>query len=168
MAAIAGCSSGTPASFRFFRNVIISPNTPSELAQVALELFATTNDFTALHGVTGIAALQHLRFWCDDPETFDYFCAQALAAAYVSIGAPPLWPAERLESFVGTNDRTIAAIAAVGANSDDEHIAKLIYTSLEAHASLPNPLYVAVAAREANKDAMQRSSAGGVANPSQE
>jgi hypothetical protein len=128
----------------------VTPQTFAELSQVALELFASTGDFTALHGVTGLAALEHLRTWIDDTEIFDRYCVQALGAAYVSIATPPLWSRERLSEFTAAHDVPREEVAAVGAASDDEHVAKIIYTSLTKYDDTANALYGAVAAREAS------------------
>jgi hypothetical protein len=127
----------------------VDENTADKLADAALVIFATTGDFTALHGVTGGAAIESLRPWLDDPSTLDLYLFQALAAAYLTIDAPPLWSNDQLEVFVASNDTTTNETELVGANSDDEHVSKLIYTAHRLWGKTDNPLYLAVAARKA-------------------
>jgi hypothetical protein len=118
------------------------------LADAALRIFAATGDFTALHGVTGMSAISSIRTWSDDPALVDRYAFQALAAAYLTIGAPDLWSGDRLEQFVASNETTPEETERVGAYSDDEHVAKLIYTAHQRWSRTRDPLYLAVAARE--------------------
>lgn len=117
------------------------------LAACALRLHASTNNFTALHGVTGLAALSVVRPWIEDQELVDRFAFQALLAAYLSIGAPAIWSNDRLDEFASSSSADLAEIGAVAADSDDEHVAKLAYTTLGAFEKTGDPLYLAVAAR---------------------
>lgn len=96
-----------------------------------------------------MAALARFRPWVDDVDSFDRYGFQALAAAYVTVGAPPLWPQLRLDELVGRNQSAIADVAAVGAASDDEHVSKLVYSAHCRWAEGHDPLYLAVAARKA-------------------
>jgi hypothetical protein len=127
----------------------INDGTLQKLADAALQIYAATNDFTALHGVTGIAAISSLREWCDDPGQVDLFSFQALAAAYQTIGCPPLWTQNRLDELVAQRAVPQEAVEHVGANSNDEHVSKLIYTSLRYFNDTQEPLYLAVATRQA-------------------
>jgi Questin oxidase-like len=127
----------------------LNEHTEQKLADAALQIFATTGDFTALHGVTGTAAISALRPWIAEPFHVDLFAFQALAAAYLTIGAPELWSRDRTDAFVAANPTSPAQTELVGANSDDEHVSKLIYTSHRYFAQTAEPLYLAVAARKA-------------------
>jgi hypothetical protein len=127
----------------------LDEHTADRLADAALAIFATTGDFTALHGVTGSAAIESLRPWLDDPSSLDLYLFQALAAAYLTIDAPALWSGERQTEFVASNNTTLGEVELVGANSDDEHVSKLIYTAHRLWVKTANPLYLAVAARKA-------------------
>jgi hypothetical protein len=127
----------------------LDEHTGQKLAEAALLLYATTNDFTALHGVTGMAAISSLSQWIDDPSQVDLFSFQALAAAYLTIDAPPLWSRDRLDAFVASNDTSRADVMLVGATNNDEHVSKLIYTSHRNWEATGDPLYLAVAARKA-------------------
>jgi hypothetical protein len=128
-------------------------DTDQKLAQAALHLFASTYDFTALHGVTGMEAISLIRPWIDDTEQLSRFAFQALAAAYLSIGAPSLWSRDRLDEFVGSNERDPTEVARIAAFSNDEHVSKLVYTARRSWAKTHDPLYLAVAARKASPTA---------------
>jgi hypothetical protein len=125
-------------------------HTEQKLAHAALRIYAATDDFTALHGVTGLAAISSLRQWIDEPSRIDLFAFQALAAAYFTIDAPPLWSEDRVDAFVATNSAPQRDVEIVGANSDDEHVSKLIYTCQRNWEKTKDPLYLAVAARRAD------------------
>jgi hypothetical protein len=126
--------------------------TPQRLADVALALYATTNDFTALHGVTGLEAISKVRPYVDDVERFDRASFQALAAAYLTIGAPALWSNDRLDEMVSSTTLTPTAVESRAALSDDEHVAKIVFTSKRLHSRTQNPLYRAVAERAVRND----------------
>jgi hypothetical protein len=128
----------------------INDNTQQKLANAALQIYASTDDFTALHGVTGFAAMTALRAWCDEPGQIDLYAFQALAAAYQTIGCPPLWSQNRLDELVALSSVSQNAVEQVGAISNDEHVSKLIYTTLNYWQSTKEPLYFAVAARQAD------------------
>ncbi len=60
----------------------------AELSDYALRLFASSNSFTALHGVTSCHALRWLLPLVTDKQRCLRFYARALLCAYVSIGTP--------------------------------------------------------------------------------
>ena len=128
----------------------ITQETDQKLTEAALHIFAATDDFTALHGVTGLAAVFSLRPWIDDRDQMTRFAFQALSAAYLSIGAPPTWTRERLDEFVGSNGNDPLKVRSVAAASDDEHVSKLVYTAHQLWERTNDPLYLAVAARRAH------------------
>lgn len=127
----------------------ITDGTEEKLAEAALHVFASSDDFTALHGVTGLAAISSIRTWIEDSEQVCRFAFQALTAAYLSIGAPPLWSPDRLDDFAGSNESDPKDVRAVAALSGDEHVSKLVYTANESWKRTNDPLYLAVAARKA-------------------
>jgi hypothetical protein len=136
-----------------FRNVVdncvLDENTMEDLRRAALMLVATTGDFTSLHAVTGVEALTALRPYAQDVMGFDAACVRGVAAAYATVGAPPLASPEQLSQFSASNRAAVDDIAAVGALSDDEHVSKLVYTSLRLREKTKDDLYLAVAARKA-------------------
>jgi hypothetical protein len=128
----------------------ITGDTFPHLAEAALHLYASTDDFTALHGVTGVEAISRLRPWIDDDELLSRFAFQALVAAYLSIGTPPLWSRDHLDEFAESNDSDPKAVALTAAFSNDEHVSKLVYTAHRSWEQTRDPLYLAVAARKAS------------------
>jgi Questin oxidase-like len=121
------------------------------LSDLALRLYASTDDFTALHGVTGLEAISRLRPYVSDVERLDRSSFQALAAAYLSIGAPDIWSTARL-SEMGEMTLDESDVATRAAFSDDEHVAKIVFTSRRLHVMTRDPLYLAVAARAVLND----------------
>jgi hypothetical protein len=130
----------------------INAMTPDRLADVALRLYASTNDFTALHGVTGLEAVSRLRPYVEDLARLDRATFQALAAAYLSIGAPELWTTARLSERADDTSLDDGEVARRAAFSDDEHVAKIVFTSRRLHESTREPLYLAVAERAVLND----------------
>ncbi len=123
-------------------------DTINTLAQTALHLYASTDDFTALHGVTGLEAIARISPWIEDQELLGRFTFQALVAAYLSIGAPALWSRDQLDEFVGADESDPKEVASIAAFSNDEHVSKLVYTSHRSWENTHDPLYLAVAARK--------------------
>jgi hypothetical protein len=143
----------TVAQFELFDVAVssleVTDDTDQRLAKMALHLYASTDDFTALHGVTGFEAISALGPWIDDHELMSRYAFQALVAAYLSISAPALWSPDRLDEFVGANENDPTEVAKIAACDDDEHVSKLVYTAQRSWATTGDPLYLAVAARKA-------------------
>jgi hypothetical protein len=133
-------------------SLAVNDATPQRLADAVLKLYATTDDFTALHGVTGLEAISRLRAYAEDVERFDRASFQALAAAYLSIGAPPIWSDDQLDVMASSTSLSAAAVDSRAALSDDEHVAKLVFTAGRLHDVVENPLYRAVAERAVLND----------------
>jgi hypothetical protein len=131
----------------------IDSTTQDRLADVALRLYASTEDFTALHGVTGVEAISRLRPYVNDVERLDRSTFQALAAAYLSIGAPDIWSTARLSEMAEDTTLEDSEVARRAAFSGDEHVAKIVFTSRRLNAITNDPLYRAVAERAVLHDA---------------
>ena len=127
----------------------ITDDTSQKLANAALHVFASSDDFTALHGVTGLEAIASIRPYIDDGAHVTRLTFQALVAAYLSIGAPPLWSRDRLDEFIVTYECDPESVRSKAAYSDDEHVSKLVYTARRSWERCNDPLYLAVAARKA-------------------
>jgi hypothetical protein len=140
-----------------FRNVasslIVNADTPERLSEAALKLYASTNDFTALHGVTGLEALSRLRRYVDDVERFDRSTFQALAAAHLSIGAPAIWSIDQLDDLENSTKLDQATVEKRASLSNDEHVSKIVFSSKRLRDELGDPLYFAVAERAVLNDA---------------
>jgi hypothetical protein len=133
-------------------SLAIDEDTPQRLADLALHLYASTDDFTALHGVTGLEAISRLRPYVDDVERLDRATFQALAAAYLTIGAPALWSSDRMDEMSATRSVDDATVARRASLSNDEHVAKIVFTSLRRFDETRDPLYRAVAERAVRLD----------------
>jgi len=131
----------------------VDEGTPRRLAQAALKVYASTNDFTALHGVTGMEALSRVRRFVDDTERFDRYSFQALAAAFATIGAPAVWSADQLAAADSARDLSAEVVAQRAAWSDDEHVAKIVFTSQRLYEREHDPLYLFVSERAVKNDA---------------
>jgi hypothetical protein len=128
----------------------VSASSPERLTSAAVALYATTDDFTALHGVTASHALLTVTPYVADAESVSAYWFQALAAAYVTIGAPNLAePTVGLKPWLEAPAR-FEVIAQSACASDDEHVIKLVYSARELHARSGDPVLVAVAARQAD------------------
>jgi hypothetical protein len=126
--------------------------TQFRLSGLALRLYASTDDFTALHGVTGLEAISRLRPYVGDVERLDRASFQALAAAYLSIGAPDIWSTARLSEMKDEMTLDESDVATRAAFSDDEHVAKIVFTSRRLNEITCDPLYLAVAERAVRVD----------------
>jgi hypothetical protein len=133
-------------------SLFIDPTTRVRLCDAALRLYASSDDFTALHGVTGLEAISRVRPFVRDTERLDRAAFQALAAAYLSIGAPSVWSATRLSEMADGTTLDESEVAARAALSDDEHVAKIVFTSRRLNTSTSDPLYLAVAERAVLSD----------------
>ena len=138
-----------PAFFDLLAHCAVTETTPDLLRSTALRLFASTGDFTSLHAVTGMEALSKLRPFANDTLAFDASCLIGVAAAYATVGAPRLASRDHLDELVATNVCGVTEISQVGAMSNDEHVAKLVYSSLRLYNHTHDDLYLTIAAREA-------------------
>ncbi len=114
------------------------------LRRAALALYWQTDDFVALHLVTGVHAarvvlsqLPHETAESYMPELWAAFCA-----AYVVIGAPPMKMAS-----MATVEEDWPALFAMACKSDDDHDIKLVHTCFEENRVSPLDQYHAVAQR---------------------
>lgn len=134
----------------------VQPLLLDQMAQAAIALYWQTNNFTALHIVTGLHAARSV-FKHLPPELVSQLMPQlwvAMCAAYVSIGAPALASTAVLlteddvlpDSADSWHDLFTTAIA-----SDDDHVIKLVYTCYCENLRTPSPLYLAAAARRAGR-----------------
>ncbi len=114
------------------------------LRAAALALYWQTDDFIALHMVTGVHAARIVLSRLSQEmvqaclaELWPAFCA-----AYVTIGAPPLQD-PRTEPA----EEDWPALFALAAASCDDHDIKLAYTCFEENRISPSSLYYAAASR---------------------
>ena len=121
-----------------------------ELARAAIAAYALTQDFTALHIVTGLHAARIVlaRLPPAHAERLLPDLWNAVCAAYVLIGAPALDAAAfaRPEPSRPVGE-TWPALLALAVASDDDHVIKMSYTCWREDLREPNGLYLACAAR---------------------
>ena len=125
----------------------VSRETPARLTSAAAALFAATDDFTALHAVTASHAVHVISPFVEDTNALSAWRFQAIAAAYVTIGAPRLLsPAAGLGPWL---DAPVPwdVIARAAVASDDEHVVKLAYSARELCSVSGDELLHAAAAR---------------------
>jgi hypothetical protein len=126
----------------------ITPETPRRLARAALKVYAGTGDFTALHMVTGVQAARVVLPWCEDRELALRYLWQALAAAYLSIGKPPVPEAPIADAPVPPAWPTLLERVR---DLADEHAIKLVYSCWVEDQAYADPLYRTVADAETRK-----------------
>ncbi|MEA2345360.1 MAG: hypothetical protein QOF63_3529 [Thermoanaerobaculia bacterium] len=107
----------------------------SDLAMIAARIFIATGDFAALHLVTACHAVRVLEPFLGAPA-LDVL-ANAMLAAYVAIGRPPL-----ATTIIDDNDD----LASRAARSDDDHDLKLVYCCLQEEAHYNSRLHRTAAA----------------------
>jgi hypothetical protein len=88
----------------------------------------------------------------NDVEQLDRAAFQALAAAYLTMGSPAIWSSSRLSEMMDTSTLDEFDVAARAGFSDDEHVAKIVFSSRRLHAVGGDPLYLAVAERAVVND----------------
>ncbi|MCX6119044.1 MAG: questin oxidase family protein [Proteobacteria bacterium] len=96
--------------------------TYENIAPLVLELFAQTNDFTALHAVTATHAYRLVSKY--HSASIEIFIA--LSAAYVSIRAPKIQVLEPVSIDVHWNSLKERAV-----RSNDDHVPKIVYTCFQ-------------------------------------
>lgn len=112
-----------------------------DFAAVALDLYLTTKNFTALHTVTGCHAARVLQPYVEDEILYLRYFHQAFVAAYLSIGAPPIKTQET------KNDAgQIEKIKTAARKASNDHDIKLTYTVLEEYKKYGSALYLRAAA----------------------
>lgn len=122
----------------------VGPDFLDEMSRAAIDLYWQTADFTVLHMVTGAYAARLLltQIPTDLAERFYPSIWVAMAAAYVSVGAPR-------EELVAVPDDVLEwnEILTLALLAEDDHVIKMVYTSHVESLRDHNPLYRAAAAR---------------------
>lgn len=118
-----------------------------DMARAAIQLYWQTNNFTAMHMVTGLHAVRRVFSHLPEaiaesllPDLWKAFCA-----AYVSIGAPPV-AESAAHSLKGEADAW-PQLFRLALASDDDHDIKTVYTCYCENLRAPSSLYHAAAER---------------------
>ena len=129
--------------------LVVTKDTPRRLTSAAVALYAATDDFTALHGLTGSHAIAIVSPYVEDADALSSWWFQALAAAYVTIGAPRLGDVDAHVRRWLEQPADWDVVASAATASDDEHVVKLVYSARSLDRQSPDPLLLASAARQA-------------------
>ncbi|MDP5008814.1 MAG: questin oxidase family protein [Glaciimonas sp.] len=137
---------------RFHAQLLTPPTNPdliNEMARTAIALYWQTNDFTALHMVTGLNATRSVFTHLPEvmaqqllPDLWIAFCA-----AYASIGAPPLTIDKNISTTHTSDSAAWSALHALAITADNDHVIKMVYTCWRENQRETSPLYYAAAAR---------------------
>jgi len=125
----------------------IGPETRARTAKLSLTILAATDDFCALHAVTGTHWLRMIEPRTPDPTVPLRYFWQAVAALVPKMGFPEMPSEDQLEHCrrVPLPDWNEIFREAVG--HDDEHDLSLSFSASEEFKVYPDPLYKYVAAR---------------------
>jgi len=122
-------------------------------SRTALEVFASTHDFFALHLVTGAAAFQILHEFAGARRD-ELFCL-GLLSGYAAVGAPPFEPIPHEPAGSGADPILIDALRPLGGL--DEHVIKLAQSANQHATSWSDPSYRTVARRYINRTLARQS-----------
>jgi len=100
-----------------------------DIAQVAINAYLGTKNFTLLHGVTGCHALRLILPYCANQERALRYFWQGLVIAYLSTGPKTIAPIAS-EAIQDISQRQ-GEIREKALHSDDDHVIKLAYSALE-------------------------------------
>lgn len=119
-----------------------------DLALAAALAYAAGGDFTALHLVTAAQAAAVLLPYVAAPQVLLPWLWQGMAAGYIAIGRPALPDAETLALWRNATVPGWQEILQRALGEDDEHVVKLIYSSLYLGRLTGDRLFRWLAARE--------------------
>lgn len=125
-----------------------------QLAHLAITAYWQTKDFTVLHMVTGLHAARIVlaQLPAERAESMLAPLWEAIAAAYVSVGAPALQShASLLAQLPEEEEEDWEKIFALAVASDNDHVIKFCYSSYQENLVQTSPLYFAAAARLVGK-----------------
>ena len=113
-----------------------------DIADVAINAYLGTGDFTLLHGVTGCHALRLILPYCSDREVALRYFWQGLVVAYLSTGPKAIQSVES-DTEIPISQRQ-SEIVEKALHSDDDHVIKLAYSALEEFHYYGNSQYLQV------------------------
>lgn len=115
----------------------------AQLAETALPLYWQTRNFTVLHLVTGSRAAAIVARHLPDElkDAWQSLMWQAVAAAYVTVGAPGL----QAQHWPDTTGLAWAQVLPRAIESLDDHVIKLVHSCWREQARSPH--YLAIVAR---------------------
>ncbi len=128
-----------------------APTLLDEVAAAVAAVHLADDSFGSLHLVTGTRAIRAVGALADDDTArrLRHRAAEAIAVLWLSFGAPPPADATALDRARrrAAEDRDAVGRAAI--DSRDAHVVKLVYAARLEEATTGDPLYGALAARQA-------------------
>lgn len=125
----------------------VGPDTLARMASASIALFAATQEFCALHAVTGTHWVRLVLPHTDRPDLLQRHFWQALAALMPQMGFPVLPDAATLDAWRALPAPEWDAIEKAAAGSYDEHDISLVFSAREEMKVYGDPLYRLAAAR---------------------
>ena len=125
----------------------ITPDTPRKLAVASIALFTATQDFCALHAVTGMHWMRMTLPYCPAPDVLLRSFWQCVAALMGEMRFPILPDANTLDNWRKLPVPDWSEIKAAAAQSYDEHDISLVFSASEEMKVYGDPLYQLAAAR---------------------
>lgn len=125
----------------------ITPETPRKLAAASIALFTATQDFCALHAVTGMHWMRLTLPYCPIPDVLLRHFWQCIAALMREMRFPAIPDAQTLDGWRRLAVPGWAEIKAAAAQSYDEHDLSLVFSASEEMRVYGDPLYQLAAAR---------------------
>jgi hypothetical protein len=122
--------------------------TLDRLRQAAALLFLGANDFNSLHAVTGLHAARVLSDFAIDRRAFSREVWRALLALYLSLDRPEIPTPVQAAELTAEDLPDWNAILPAAVTDDDEHVIKLVFSSLAESRAGGGRLYRYLAARK--------------------
>ena len=120
------------------------------IARISLAVYVSTQDFCALHAVTGTHWLRMMAPRTPDAATPLRYFWQAIAALVPKIGFPAMPSAEQLDEWRASRTPDWHEIFGEAVTHDDEHDLSLTFSAAEEFKRYGDPLYKYAAAKRLN------------------
>ena len=140
-------SAATPEFAPVVDWLAVGPDTLRRMAAASIALFAATQEFCALHAVTGTHWVRLVLPHTDRPDLLQRHFWQAIAALTPQMGFPALPDAATLDAWRALPAPEWAEIEEAAAASYDEHDISLVFSAREEMTVYGDPLYRLAAAR---------------------
>jgi hypothetical protein len=128
---------------RIVQDARVDASTLEQLSLSGAHAYLAMDDFASLHVLTAAHAARRLRPWTLTPKAMDQGLLVAALAAYVSAGCP---------ARTSGTDGTILPwpeIRELAITSDDDHVAKLVFSCEEEAAAYGHSIYQVIASKVA-------------------
>jgi hypothetical protein len=130
------------------RGLIVDEFTFEKLRRAAALLYLATDDFSALHGVTGMHAARMLKELAPNARGFTGQLWRGLLALYLALDRPEFTDAAEAVKRTEGPLPEWSKILSAAVESDDEHTIKLVFTCLDEARAGSGRLYRLLAARK--------------------